>query len=423
MQAMLGTLLDRLQGFLGKAYFLAGFLPMVVFLTLNALLAAAVFPDAAARLQELTRLDAGNLLTWLGLLLLAYVLGLLVWSLNPTIRRFLEGGHLPRWVRRHLVRLHERELIALLGQRRQLIVALFDLRQVTQGPDRWAAQLVAARREGKERPAKDVSSELKVASRELQRRRDRLEVLGLADLRPLFELLKDELAANPADQVRELDQMQVDFVELLEFVHQSAEAAYTELNSELGIRFPKNVARVGPTRLANQAEVQREYGLRRYGLDIELYWLRLQKIARGDDRFFPLLEDAKTQLDFSVTTVALLTLLTVVWGLLSLLYASTASLFLVLAVLGPLSIWLFSHVVNQSYRAFSEAVRSAVDLYRFDLLRALHLPLPPDSAKEKLLWAGLMKRTAGDPAQALGYLHPPDNDDGGQPGQPDRASR
>lgn len=36
---------------------------MVVFLTLNALLAAAVFPDAAARLQELTRLDAGNLLT------------------------------------------------------------------------------------------------------------------------------------------------------------------------------------------------------------------------------------------------------------------------------------------------------------------------------------------------------------------------
>ena len=298
MQVMLGTLLDRLQGFLGKAYFLAGFLPMVVFLTLNALLAAAVFPDAAARLQELTRLDAGNLLTWLGLLLLAYVLGLLVWSLNPTIRRFLEGGHLPRWVRRHLVRLHERELIALLGQRRQLIVALFDLRQVTQGPDRWAAQLVAARRKGKERPAKDVSSELKVASRELQRRRDRLEVLGLADLRPLFELLKDELAANPADQVRELDQMQVDFVELLEFVHQSAEAAYTELNSELGIRFPKNVARVGPTRLANQAEVQREYGLRRYGLDIELYWLRLQKIARGDDRFFPLLEDAKTQLDF-----------------------------------------------------------------------------------------------------------------------------
>jgi hypothetical protein len=50
MQATLGTLLDRLQGFLGKAYFLAGFLPMVVFLTLNALLAAAVFPDAARRL-------------------------------------------------------------------------------------------------------------------------------------------------------------------------------------------------------------------------------------------------------------------------------------------------------------------------------------------------------------------------------------
>jgi hypothetical protein len=437
MQATLGTLLDRLQGFLGKAYLLAGFLPMVVFLTLNALLAAAVFPDATELLQDLTRLDAArNALAWLGLLLLAYVLGLLVWSLNPTIRQFLEGSYLPKPVRRWLTRSQQRELRALLERRRQFVRELFDFRRVTRGEEPWPDQLLAARKVGRERPVADISDGLRDESSRLQARRDRLDVPDFTAMERLFGLLKSELADKPADRIAKLDQLHQDFLELLDFAHQSVEVAFTgvELTSELGIRFPKNPASVGPTRLANQTEVQRDYGLRRYGLDIELYWLRLQKIARGDERFFPVLEDAKTQLDFSVTTVALLTLLTVVWVPLSLAYATTPRLFLLLAVLGPLSIWLFMQVVNQSYRAFAEAVRSAVDLYRFDLLLALHLPLPSDSAAEKAVWADLMERTVGETDKALLYLHPPPGEgktegkgkgegEGDQAGEPDRAGR
>jgi hypothetical protein len=149
MQATLGTLLDRLQGFLGKAYFLAGFLPMVVFLTLNALLAAAVFPDAARRLEGLTRLDAAeNALVWLGLLLVAYVLGLLVWSLNPTIRQCLEGRYLPGRLRRRLAGIRQRELEALRREHRQALEQAFDFRRVTMGTDPWQARLVAARTTG-----------------------------------------------------------------------------------------------------------------------------------------------------------------------------------------------------------------------------------------------------------------------------------
>jgi hypothetical protein len=431
MQATLGTLLDRLQGFLGKAYFLAGFLPMMVFLTLNALLAAAVFPDAAERLRGVARLDAaGNALTWLGLLLLAYLLGLLVWSLNPTIRQCLEGQYLPKPVRRWLAGLQQRELKALLARRRPLMGEVFEFRWITTGDDTWPVQLVAARKQGAKRPVAEVSPGLRAASGRLQGRRDRLEEIGFEELKGLFELLRAELEAKPADKIPELDQLQREFRELLAFVHQSVEAAFAELTSEVGIRYPKNPAGVRPTRLANQAEVQREYGLRRYGLDIELYWLRLQKIARADERFLPVVEDAKTQLDFSVTTVALLTLLTVVWVPLSLVFAPTPGLFLLVSAVGPLSIWVFTHVVNQNYRAFAEAVRSAVDLYRFDLLGALHLPLPPDSTAEKQLWADLMKGTVGESDTALAYLHPPPGEgkgegkgEGDQAGEPDRAGR
>jgi hypothetical protein len=321
MQATLGTLLDRLQGFLGKAYFLAGFLPMVVFLTLNALLAAAVSSDAAERLRALTRLDAArNALAWLGLLLLGYVLGLLVWSLNPTIRQVLEGRYLPGPVRHWLAGVQQQELEALRERRRHWMGELFDFRRVTSGNESWPNQLRAAREAGRNRPVAEASEELKALSRELRGRRDRLETLDFATVERLFNLLKTELANRPAD--KELDQLHVDFLDLLNFAHQSVEAAFTEVNSELAIRFPKNTP-VGPTRLANQAEVQREYGLRRYGLDIELYWLRLQKLARADERYFPLLEDAKTQLDFSVTIIALLIILTVAWVPLSLAFAAT----------------------------------------------------------------------------------------------------
>jgi hypothetical protein len=416
LQATLGTLLDRLQGFLGKAYFLAGFLPMVVFLALNALLAAAISPDAAERLRGVARLDAaGNALTWLGLLLLAYVLGLLVWSLNPTIRQCLEGRYLPWPVREWLTGLQERELEMLLARRRRLRDEEWELRLAREG---WPEQLKAARQQGRRRPPAALSPELRDTSRQLQERRDHPEELRFEELRGLFELLRAELAAKPDRQIPELAQLHQGFVDLLSFVHESVKASLAELTSEIAIRFPRNPANVKPTRLGNQAEVQREYGLRRYGLDIELYWLRLQKIARADERYFPILEDAKTQLDFSVTTVALLTLLTVLWIPLSVLVAPTLRLFLLLAVAGPLSIWVFTHVVGQNYRAFAEAVRSAVDLYRFGLLEALHLRLPVDSSDEKELWTHLMETTAGATDKVLPYLHPPPgSDEGGDEGE------
>jgi hypothetical protein len=80
--------------------------------------------------------------------------------------------------------------------------------------------------------------------------------------------------------------------------------------------------------------------------------------------------------------------------------------------------------VNQNYRAFAEAVRSAVDLYRFDLLVVLHLPLPPDSAVEKHVWTDLMQRTVGETQAILTYLHPArDEGDGESANQPDGGDR
>lgn len=58
----------------------------------------------------------------------------------------------------------------------------------------------------------------------------------------------------------------------------------------------------------------------------------------------------------------------------------------------------------QNYRAFTEAVRSAVDLHRFNLLQALHIALPKDSTIEKRIWEQIMSPASTSP---ISYVQPP----------------
>ncbi|MEO5878160.1 MAG: hypothetical protein ABIS86_18155, partial [Streptosporangiaceae bacterium] len=60
----------------------------------------------------------------------------------------------------------------------------------------------------------------------------------------------------------------------------------------------------------------------------------------------------------------------------------------------------------QAAVAYGESVRAAFDLHRFDLLTALHLPLPPDAAAERLGNTELCDRwRQGSPTGTV-YHHP-----------------
>ena len=94
-------------------------------------------------------------------------------------------------------------------------------------------------------------------------------------------------------------------------------------------------------------------------------------------------------------------------------------IFLAVAIPGPALTMIFYNIGLQNYRAFVEAVLSAVDLYRLDLLRSLRLDLPKDSVEERDTWMKLMEWT-NDPVV---YKHSdvneekkPDDDQTGQEG-------
>jgi len=98
-------------------------------------------------------------------------------------------------------------------------------------------------------------------------------------------------------------------------------------------------------------------------------------------------DDRRTQLDMTCrlsATAAVLAPLT-----LALLVPS--GWWLLLAVVPAAVAWVAYRSAIAAALAYGEAVRTAFDLHRFDLLTALHLPLPDKPAAEQQLNAALSR--------------------------------
>jgi hypothetical protein len=138
-----------------------------------------------------------------------------------------------------------------------------------------------------------------------------------------------------------------------------------------------------PTALGNALAAAEQRAGANYGWDAVVAWPRLYPVltdqvrAVVDGRRDSLDSAARLTLTNTLTAIASLGLLTRSgwWSLLALV---------------PLGIgWLAYLGAVRAAVAYGEAITVAFDLGRFDLLKALHLPLPPDRATEQHLAAGL----------------------------------
>ncbi|WDD93564.1 hypothetical protein Bsp3421_003652 [Burkholderia sp. FERM BP-3421] len=164
--------------------------------------------------------------------------------------------------------------------------------------------------------------------------------------------------------------------------------------------YPADASRVLPTRLGNALRAAEDLATYRYGLDSIVIWPRLYPYL--GDALSGLVDSARNQLDMSVRLVVTFLLCALVslallfdkgwWWLMPIAFAGVARLAYRAAV--------------EAAVAFGAMMNAAIDLRRFDLLDALHLPLPADLADERRRNAALSEflRQGGD--LPLGYAHP-----------------
>jgi hypothetical protein len=137
--------------------------------------------------------------------------------------------------------------------------------------------------------------------------------------------------------------------------------------------------RLLPTRLGNALRAGEDEAGDRYGLATNTMFPRLYPIL--SDRFGRLMDDARDQLDMTARLCVTLLVATV---------ASTALLathirWLLLPAGTALLAWVAYRAAVRTARTYGVTLGLAFDLHRFDMLKALHHPLPANPTQELLL--------------------------------------
>lgn len=413
---MLGSLVEQLQSLVPKRLWLASVLPVTLFFLAQGAffyrhdVGFRAFADKHLLNDETSLLSIRD-----GLLafLLVFLLSFVYLMINTFLRELLEGEHWPPpgWLRswctrrQQLRRDHLQSRYGSLQEERRQILngrVRFSPEAVPEtigGKEQWLAAMKTARKASPgEAPggapsscAYDDASAAAVAIRALERRRAEGRIIFYDDLNAAVAALVPELERCAVDfpptgqekASRLLDRDQAGLLRLIDWSVIRLADEVIQLSNQRQFGYPDEI--VAPTGMGNIARSVGSYSESRYGLNISLFWTRLQKVLQGED-FYSVLQDSKTQLDFGVASLWLVVASTLIWSIYLLLLGHSAITFALVALLGPLLARMLYKLCLQNYRVFADLLRSAVDVYRFDLLAALGIARPADTHQERRLW-------------------------------------
>lgn len=171
------------------------------------------------------------------------------------------------------------------------------------------------------------------------------------------------------------------------------EAEYTVLYARSFEAYPLHENLVRPTRFGNILAAGEEYSSLRYGMDFAFWWPRLIVVAP---------ETMRAEVSAAITPmIALLNLASIlgvlgvlggVWvEVVALLQASNRlNLVSLLFMVGGIALArIFYDAATTQARRYAQTLRTTFDLYRFDLLEQMRVPLPPSPAEERKVWDDL----------------------------------
>lgn len=149
--------------------------------------------------------------------------------------------------------------------------------------------------------------------------------------------------------------------------------------------FPRNATRVLPTRIGNILMAAEEYSWLRYSIDAVLWWPRLSAI---------LPDSYRSQVSFNLTPVITFLNLSTLSALSGIIIGVGLWVFEGLVWWwGILSIILGCVLARACYLGavsaavrYGQSIRTAFDVYRFDLLKQMRITLPSSPDNESQLW-------------------------------------
>lgn len=202
----------------------------------------------------------------------------------------------------------------------------------------------------------------------------------------IFKAYEDEADPDRKEQLRLL----------LEMPHQMSR----DLKAQYKQDYPVQLEGVLPTRFGNIFKSWEQYANENYGIDSVTVWPRLIHVI--DQEYYRKLDESNNSLAFVVNCMVLSLVLSVLCFFATatqLLFHESlgvalevprdADLYVIVGFLLLALSYLFYLASFPPAKQYGNLVRSAFDLFRFELLQDLHIKLPAQARAEFSLWAKL----------------------------------
>jgi hypothetical protein len=404
---VLSAAIEKIQTLFSRHFILSSFYPVLIFAFVNLVLLYQTSPRfrrsvaTHGLLTDVPTLLQGAVAV-VALAMAAFVLS----TVSHFLREVIEGNHWPEAVRRHFIPIQRRRFEDVSDAIDDASLVSFRLGRNLKS---LREDLRTARMTGSKAHAGHCAYPHSLpAVDELKERRKRGDVITYEHVLAAKKALVDALQANDADAMgaaeedaTRLDRDDVTMDVILAYAKRRAETETFQLFARRRLEFGDGPAL--PTAAGNMARAVAAYATSRYGFSIDLLWSRLQAVMPKEA--YSTLQDAKAELDSLIALWWLALGTIVVWWFVSAL-AGALMTFVIVALIGPLFCAVLSFLVLESYRGFHDLLRSAVDLYRFELIKALHLPLPDGPVAERALWSSIAEQAEHGRELAAHYEHP-----------------
>lgn len=419
---MFGTIVDKIQALLSRSFLLGNFFPVLICAMVNLVIAWFGIDRFAEYVKPLWRDDTVHSAAVLVVALVAIAIGAFILApLIPLFRLILEGEvGLPVRLKGWLVRYHTERSVYLDNQLRRVAGSRNELNRVRQSAkETWDA---ARTDKCVLRPGNDTTL-LEKATQTYDKLRDefatRLTKSEPGDRFPDVATVKEAVGALACalrhhvmfhdesgfnEESERVDRLQGNLMQLLDRINNVGEALFQEAGDQYRAYGVEGVVR--PTLLGNARAAIERYSLNAYNVNFEFLWPRLGMVLSKDPEIAALVETATAQVNFSVLMTVLSFVTTGVWIIVLPHFGTSLVAFIAVAVLGPPIVAFFYQLVGASQQAFGAVAATAIDGLRFELMQALHLPLPASIVRERKAWAKLQLELLDPVDEDVQYQHP-----------------
>jgi hypothetical protein len=344
--------------------------------------------------------------TWL----IPAVLGLIVtaYALGPMVRLFravFDGRRLPDWLFTLLLPLH-----VVRRDRADSALRAANLWQVLVNEWQRSAQTTLANAKGTQpRPVQGLNAPILFANAyrlvtRLQRRVRAGRSINEAEVRLLETALANARLSIPLGTDPIVDVLEQSFFQALAYLAVMA-GSHATRRLDRKRQLPPQVQ---ATTIGNVRQYLENYANDVYHADFDFLWPRVQAVIGETDAMAKRIEAARSLADFAVLSVLLTIVTMLVWLPVLALLDTIPWRFLAVGILGPVIGWLFFHLVVESQVSLGELAQIAIDRFRFEVLKTLHIKPPLTLSAERQIWKTLSEAARGEDADAdIAWTLPP----------------